>query len=82
MSAAEHQNKYSIIIDHHHYEWPKSTITGREIKDLAGVPQSYGVWQDLAGPNDPPVKDDQVVDLSKPGTDRFFTGKKTTTEGA
>lgn len=72
---------FKIIIDHHPYDWPKATITGSEIKNLAGVDPAYGVWQDIPGPDDPPVGDDQEVDLTKPGNERFFTGKKTTTEG-
>ena len=81
MVESAHAKKYSIVIDHNHYEWAMPTISGREIKNLAGVDPAYGVWQDLAGPNDPPVEDDQRVDLTTPGTERFFTGKKTTTEG-
>jgi len=33
------------------------------------------------GPNDPEIGDNQKVDISQPGTEKFFTGKKTTTEG-
>jgi len=78
---AKKDKPFKILIDHQPYEWEKSTITGNEIKALAGVDLAYGVWQDIAGPNDPPVGDGQVVDLTKPGNERFFTGKKTTTEG-
>jgi len=73
--------EYEIIVDDHPHKWPKSTITGLEIKALAGVDVAYGVWQIVPGPDDPPVGDNQEVDLSKPGVERFFTGKKTTTEG-
>lgn len=76
-----HQKAFEIIVDDHPHKWPKSTITGLEIKVLAGVDASYGVWQIVSGPDDPPVGDNQEVDLSKPGVERFFTGKKTTTEG-
>ena len=72
---------YKLIVDHQQHDWPKSLITGLEIKRLAGVDAAYGVWQDVPGPNDPPVGDIQEVDLSGPGLERFFTGKKTTTEG-
>jgi hypothetical protein len=73
---------FKIIVDHELHDWPKPTITGTEIKVLAGVDLAYGVWQDIPGPEDPPVGDTQEVDLTKPGNERFFTGKKTTTEGA
>lgn len=76
-----HPKTYKIIVDQQPHDWLKPQITGAEIKQLAGVDPSYGVWQEVPGPNDPPVGDAQVVDLSGPGTERFFTGKKTTTEG-
>ena len=77
----EHGDVYKLIVDTHPHTWPKPTITGSEIKQIAGVDSSYGVWQEVPGPNDPPVGDNQSVDLSRPGVERFFTGKKTTTEG-
>lgn len=72
---------FKIIIDHTPHDWAEPTITGAQLKELAGVDASYGVWQDLPGPEDPPVEDGQSVDLGEPGVERFFTGKKTTTEG-
>jgi hypothetical protein len=48
---------------------------------LASVDPAFGVWQEVPGPNDPPVGDAQEVSLTGPGVERFFTGKKTTTEG-
>lgn len=79
---AENRDNFKIMIDQHQYEWSKSTITGLEIKKLAGVDPSFGVWRDLPGPNDPPVGDNEEVDLKEHGENRFFTGRKTTTEGA
>jgi hypothetical protein len=72
---------FKILIDQHPHEWAQPVITGAQIKALAGVDPSYGVWQEVPGPTDPSVGDSQEVDLTKPGVERFFTGKKTTTEG-
>ena len=72
---------FKIIVDHTPHNWQRQFITGMEIKDLAGVDASYGVWQDLPGPEDPPVGDNEKIDLLEPGVERFFTGIKTTTEG-
>jgi hypothetical protein len=77
----EEKARYKLIVDQRPYEWPEKFITGSQIKTLGGVDQGYGVWQQVPGPNDPEIGDDQKVDLSQPGTERFFTGKKTTTEG-
>lgn len=80
--STEQEKSFKLIIDHHPFEWPEPYITGFQIKKLAGVDPSYGVWQELPGPNDPPVEDNQQVDLQEPGRERFFTGIKKTTEGS
>ncbi len=80
-AATNNKPTFKIIVDQHSHDWPKPTITGAEIKQLACVDMSYGVWQEVPGPTDPAVGDSQEVDLTKPGVERFFTGKKTTTEG-
>ncbi len=81
----EHKPKdetFKIIVDRRPHDWPNPFITGAEIKQLAGVDQAtYEAWQDVPGPEDIPVADGQQIDLRPKGTERFFTGKKTTTEG-
>jgi hypothetical protein len=73
---------YKIIVDQKPYDWPKSSITGLEIKGLAGVDAgAYDAWQDIRGPEDLQIKDTDSINLTAAGTERFFTGKKTTTEG-
>lgn len=76
------KNGYQIIIDNRPDRWPDPTISGAQLKHLAGVDAaSFDVWQDVAGPEDVLINDKDTVDLTKPGAERFFTGKKTTTEG-
>lgn len=71
-----------IIVDQKPHKWPKQFITGLEIKRLAGVdPAAYDAWLDVKGPEDELVADDVKIDVSKKGVEKFFTGKKTTTEG-
>jgi hypothetical protein len=79
----EHPDKpFQIIVDQKPHKWPEPTITGLDIKNLAGVnPDAYDAWQDVPGPEDILLGNDDPVDLTEPGTERFFTGKKTTTEG-
>ena len=74
---------FNIIVDQKHHQWPQPEISGLEIKKLAGVdPEKYDAWQDVPGPRDDVlIKDKDKVDLTKPGAEKFFTGKKTTTEG-
>jgi len=73
---------YQILVDHKPHKWPNPTITGTEIKQLAGVDQRiYEAWQDIPGPDDKLIGDTLAVDLSQKGTEKFFTIKATTTEG-
>lgn len=75
-------NPFKIIVDQKPHKWPEPFITGLEIKKLAGVdPDAYDAWQDVRGPEDILLDNDDRADLRDPGTERFFTGKKTTTEG-
>jgi hypothetical protein len=77
-----HDKSFKIIVDQKRHDWPKRYITGLEIKRLAGVdPAAYDAWQDVRGPEDELIRDNEKVDLTKPEVERFFTGKKTTTEG-
>jgi len=80
-SSEKHPEVFRILVDQRPHEWHDRYITGAQIKVLAGVDQSFGVWQDVPGPIDPPVEDGEKVDLSRPGVEKFFTGIKTTTEG-
>lgn len=73
---------YKIIVDHKPHDWPKPAITGAEIKQLAGVDgATFDAWQDVPGPEDDLIRDDTEVDLTKRGAEKFYTIKKTTTEG-
>lgn len=73
---------YKILIDHKPQDWPNPTITGANIKQLAGVDQTdFDVWQDVPGPEDLLIDNTDQVDLTNPGNEKFFVIKKSTTEG-
>lgn len=73
---------FKIIVDQKPHDWPRKVITGLEIKRLAGVdPATFDAWLDVRGPEDELIDDNEKVDLTKKGVEKFFTGKKTTTEG-
>ncbi|MER8822708.1 multiubiquitin domain-containing protein [Mesorhizobium sp. M0991] len=82
MSEEKKKETYKIIVDRRPHDWHEPFITGSEIKRLAGVDQAtFDAWQDVPGPEDVLVADERKVDLRERGTEKFFTGKKTTTEG-
>ena len=57
-------------------------ITGRTLKKLAGVdPSTFDVWQEVPMAQDKKIGNREEANLEEKGTERFFTAKKTTTEG-
>jgi hypothetical protein len=73
---------FFFTLDGRKFEWPAAVISGRKLKDMAGVnPSTYEVWQEVRGSDDRAIGDQELVSLEPKGTERFFTGKKTTTEG-
>lgn len=57
--------KYQLFVDSDKYEWPKSTITGSELRKLAGIPDSAQIFLHVPGKPDAEVKNDTVIDLEK-----------------
>ncbi|MBW3578881.1 MAG: multiubiquitin domain-containing protein [Actinobacteria bacterium] len=61
----------NIFINEAHFKVDSDSATGRELKELAGIPASNLLFRDLPGQQeDPPVPDDEPVPL-KSG-DRFY----------
>lgn len=76
------EKAFKITIDGKKFEWNQQHISGAEIKRLVGARPEYGVWLIVPGPaEDKEIGDQERVDLAKPGTERFITGPKQTTEG-
>src|SRR5689334_21910700 len=78
--------EFHLIVNTHEHKWPRETITGREILNLAGSPADWVVNQLVPGPGeDPEIAVDQSVDLSlqaEPhGVKRFQTRKPKTNPG-
>lgn len=74
---------FEIIINRKPYHWPNRHITGAQIKQEAGSPADWVVNQIVAGPGeDPEIANDQQVDLSARGIEKFVTRKPTTSPGS
>lgn len=73
---------YRLEIDGERKEWGTPLITGLKLKEIAGVdPTTYALWREVRGGDDIPVQNDQLVDLSEEGLERFFTVIEHTTAG-
>jgi Prokaryotic E2 family E/Multiubiquitin len=73
---------FKITIDNRQVAWGEAHILGAILKKLAGVPdQTYDVYQDVRGGHDLLIRDNDCVNLAKPGTEHFVTVIRHTTEG-
>jgi hypothetical protein len=73
---------FRIRIDRDDFEVPGPTITGRELLVLAGKTpiERYAVYSKVKGTTER-IDLDQVVDLTRPGLERFVTLPLDQTEG-
>ena len=73
---------FRFTLDEREFVWGAARITGAKLKELAGVePATYDVWQEVHKSDDRKIGDAEEANLDEKGTERFFTAKKTTTEG-
>ena len=76
------QENYKIRIDSEKYKVNTSVLTGREILGL--VKKDYKEWtlnQKFHGGRRKPIEEEQKVDFSQPGIERFETVKKQAQQG-
>ena len=70
----DHPKKFDVFVDGDKYEWSKSTITGAELRVLAGIPENAQIFQHVPGKPDIEIKNESVVDLAKHhGPEKFST---------
>ena len=80
--AFRNDRSFRFILDGRQFEWGAELISGLTLKKLAEVdPAKYGVWLKVHGAEDKIIGNDELVNLSEPGVERFFTGDTQTTEG-
>lgn len=73
---------YRIRVDDDHFTVSKDHLTGREILELASkTPEQFALRQRLRGGKVESIAADDVVDLRKPGIERFSTIPKENTDG-
>lgn len=68
------QKKFQFTVDDKHIESDEAVLTGSQIKARAGIDASFGLFVEGHGKDsDEQINDDQSVDLSKPGREKFYT---------
>lgn len=72
---------FKFSIDQHQKEWGKPIISGKILLKLAELPPGYALYLEVRGGQDVEIHSDDLIDLSKPGIERFISIIKETTEG-
>jgi len=66
--------KILLFVDGDKYEWEKSTITGSELRVLAGIPQGAQIFLKVPSMPDVPISDQTTTELvDRHGPARFST---------
>ena len=68
---------YRFTVDGRRFEWGAPEITGRMLKQFAGVDSNFfDVWLDVRGQGqDQIIDDNEHVRLDEPGVERFYTAQ-------
>lgn len=68
------EKNYEIFVDHVKYAWPHETISGKQLRELANIPESAEIFLQVPGSPDKDITDNTVVDVAKhKGPPRFST---------
>lgn len=66
--------EYKFSVDSRSFETEHAQLTGLQLKALASVDVTFGIFLEAHGnDSDRQIGDGEVVDLSKPGNERFYT---------
>ena len=70
---------YKFTVDDRPFESDQPTLTGAQIKARASVDPNFGLFlEGLRNRPDERISDDQTVDLTKPGREKFYTAPPAT----
>lgn len=71
------QKNLHLMINGVNYKWEHSLIKGSEIKNLGGIDPSAELYLQSKGPgSDELILEDQEIDLSNPGIEKFYSKDK------
>lgn len=71
---------FRLVLDNQIVEWGASHVSGVTLKKLGGLePADYEVWIDTKGVADREILDKELIDLTAPGVEKFYTIAKSIT---
>lgn len=66
--------RFKFSVDNKAFESEQSQLTGAQVKALAQIDPTFGLFLEGRGKDpDQPVVDGDTVDLSQPGREQFYT---------
>lgn len=66
-----------LIIEGKKFEWFEQFITGKQLKELRGLPLDCELFLDIVEPwKDDAILNDENVDLARPGIEQFYIKQK------
>ena len=66
-----------LIIEGKKFEWFEQYISGKQLKELRGLPLDCELFLDIIEPwKDDAILNDEVVDLARPGIEQFYIKQK------
>jgi hypothetical protein len=78
-SPSRHVQTYKFTVDGRNFESEQPILTGAQIKAKASVDPSFGLFLEGHGHKpDEQIADNQKVDLSEPGREKFYTAPPAT----
>ncbi|MFA9189187.1 multiubiquitin domain-containing protein [Flavobacterium sp. FBOR7N2.3] len=67
----------TLIIEGKKFEWFEQFITGKQLKELRGLPLDCKLFLDIVEPwKDDAILNDEVVDLARTGIEQFYIKQK------
>lgn len=73
----KNDRSFRLQLDSQAFDWGAPHISGATLKKLAGVDaKNHEVWLDTQGVADREISDKELVDLTKPGVEKFYTQVK------
>ena len=72
---AEEKKKFEFFVDDRRFEVTTPSITGAEIRRLAGLAGNVGLFLEEHGHDKPDqeIKNDTTVNLAEPGVEKFYS---------
>ena len=68
-------NKPELFVDNEPYQWPESSITGAQIRQLASLPADVNLFMKVPGHPDKPVADTDRISLDPHGEPKRFSSQ-------